>query len=590
MTALPLFSAWRRPDALLLALSVGASIRMGLDFSIAPILPNLDPSYVYAFSHAATHHARWGSDFISTYGPFGCVIATMDLGGLVWGRLAASLVLAVGFGVAASLYLRRLPGASAGGRLAAMVAVVYAFSVQDAEYQWFTFFLLVLLIGILADGRAGLAAYAVAGLLVGFFLLVKFSLGLSSAVTLGVGCCLVRQPLVAARRLALSAIVLAAAFVSGWLGSGGAISGIAPYLTLGFEVARGYSSAMSVHGDRWWIAVGAFLAWFALLALWGLMLPNPRKTLVLAGLAFPLFTAWKHSIVRQDVHVAILVRLGVFVIVLLVIETVPAWGWRRALTEAGSLLVPLALAWTTVDPRALLRHDPPEWNPLALPGFRSLVRIADMPAYRAQVETRSQAALRRNVLPTSMRQTIGQASVDVYPWLASYVPANRLAWVNRPLPASFNAYSPVLDALNEAFFRSDRRPAFLILHKGLRDGVSSIDDRHLLWDEPRTLHASRTTTRSSRRHAASSSSASVRARASRRPSLWERRRCPGARDSRCPRPMASSSPRPPCAGRWPSISSRWCSVDSRCGCVCSTAPVKRRCFGSSRSTGTPDSG
>ena len=107
-----------------------------------------------------------------------------------------------------------------------------------------------------------------AGLLVGFFLLVKFSLGLSSAVTLGVGCCLVRRPVVAAQRLAVSAIALAAAFVSGWLGSGNAISGIAPYLTLGFEMAREYSSAMTVHGDRWGIAVGAFLVWFTLVALW----------------------------------------------------------------------------------------------------------------------------------------------------------------------------------------------------------------------------------------------------------------------------------------------------------------------------------
>ena len=353
MTALPLFSAWRRPDALLLALSVCASILMGLDFSIAPMRPDLDSAYVYAFSHAATHHARWGSDFISTYGPFGCVITTMDLGGLVWVRLAASLVLAAGFGVATAVYLRGVPGASAGGRLAAMVAVVYAFSVQDPEYRWFTFFLLVLLIGILADGPAGLAAYAVAGLLVGFFLLVKFSLGLSSAVTLGLGCCLVRRPVVAVGRLAASAIALAAALVSGWLGSGGAISGIAPYLTMGFEVARGYSSAMSVYRDGWWIAVAAFLVWFALLALWGLMLPSPRLTLVLAGLAFPLFTAWKHSIVRQDVHVAILVRFGVFVIVLLVIETLPVAGWRRALPAAGSLLVPLALAWTTMPTRGV---------------------------------------------------------------------------------------------------------------------------------------------------------------------------------------------------------------------------------------------
>jgi len=66
MTGLPLLSAWRRPDALLLALSVCASILLGLDFSIAPVLPNLDSSYAFAFSHAATHHARWGSDFIST--------------------------------------------------------------------------------------------------------------------------------------------------------------------------------------------------------------------------------------------------------------------------------------------------------------------------------------------------------------------------------------------------------------------------------------------------------------------------------------------------------------------------------------------
>jgi hypothetical protein len=58
MTGLPLVSAWRRPDALLLALSVCASILMGLDFSIAPMRPGLDQSYVYAFSHAATHLAR----------------------------------------------------------------------------------------------------------------------------------------------------------------------------------------------------------------------------------------------------------------------------------------------------------------------------------------------------------------------------------------------------------------------------------------------------------------------------------------------------------------------------------------------------
>jgi hypothetical protein len=78
----------------------------------------------------------------------------------------------------------------------------------------------------------------------------------------------------------------------------------------------------------------------------------------------------------------------------------------------------------------------------------------------------------------------------VYPWQASYVHANRLAWVSRPLPASFNAYNPVLDGRNAAFFRSDRRPAFLIWHGASRKkGLKSIDGRHLFWDEPRTLLA-----------------------------------------------------------------------------------------------------
>jgi hypothetical protein len=166
-----------------------------------------------------------------------------------------------------------------------------------------------------------------------------------------------------------------------------------------------------------------------------------------------------------------------------VIETIPVAGWRRALPAAGLLLVPLVLAWTTMPPRGV------PWSPITFSGPTSLSRLAGLSAYRAHVETKSQAALRPNVLPPSMRQTIGQASVDVYPWMVSYVHANRLTWVNRPLPASFNAYSPVLDGLNAAFFRSDRRPAFLIWHKSLRDGLWSIDYRHLFWDEPRTLHA-----------------------------------------------------------------------------------------------------
>jgi hypothetical protein len=88
-----------------------------------------------------------------------------------------------------------------------------------------------------------------------------------------------------------------------------------------------------------------------------------------------------------------------------------------------------------------------------------------------------------------MRSIIGSAGVDVYPWEASYVPANGLVWSNRPLPASFSTYTPILDDLNVAFLDSNRRPQYLLWHTLPRGDapVESIDGRHLFWDEPGTL-------------------------------------------------------------------------------------------------------
>jgi hypothetical protein len=474
------------------ALSVSLSIAMGFNGSILPVTQGLDPSYVYAFNYAAAHHEQWGRDFVATYGPFGYLIWAMDLGSLVWRKLASNLLLAAGFGVAAAAYLRGVPGLGAGARLAAMAAIVYAFSIQDPEYRWFTLFVVVLVVGLLAERPAGLAAFAVAGLLAGFYLLVKFSLGLSSAVTLLAGACLVRRPRVAASRLAVSVVAVAAGFLSGWISAGGALAGIASYVMTALDLARGYSSAMSFRTGPWWVGVAAFLAWFALLALWALVQPSPRKTIALAGLAFPLFAAWKHAVVRQDdVHVAILVRFGVFVIALLLVETAPAWTWRRALPAAGSLLVPLAVAWmSATGVGAHLAPDEMGWSPLAFRGVKSLARFVHLETYREEIQRESQAGLRRDVLPESLRQRIGREPVDVYPWEAAYVHANQLSWAHRPLPASFSAYSPTLDGLNAAFFRSDRRPGLLIWHAAFRPGMLlSIDQRHLLWDEPETLRA-----------------------------------------------------------------------------------------------------
>lgn len=481
----------RRPGPVLLALSVVTSIVMGFSARVLPIIPGVDGPFAYGFNYAAAHHLKWGLEFVSTYGPYGHLVQTMDLEGLVWSKILFNLLLGLGLGVATTAYLQSAAGLSAGARLALMPAIVYACTIQDPEYRWFTFFLLVFLTGLLTAGWASVVAYGLAGLLAGFCLLVKFSIGFATIITLVLGCGLVRRPLAAAGRLAVTACAVTVAFVTGWISSGGGSAGIMPYLTLGWELGKGYSSGASLHGGRWWVDVASFLVAFALVLLWVIVQPGPRSRIALAGLAFPVFTAWKHSIVRQDEHVAILARFGVFVVIILLAEAVAAWPWRYALPAAAVVLVPVVLPWATMTtPVFGLTAGEMVVNPFAFRGLKDLGALTQLTAYRETIAQTSASALRRRTLPASMRDSIGASPVDVYPWDASYVPANRLTWANRPLPFSYNGWTPALDGLNAAFFRLPRRPEYLVWHRGFgRGGVWSIDGRHFLWDEPQTVRA-----------------------------------------------------------------------------------------------------
>lgn len=474
----------------LLGLSIVASISMVFSFSILPTAPGLDPSFIYAFNHAAARGWRWGRDFISTYGPYGYLVNAMDAGDLVQRIVAINLLHAIGCGIAAAAYLQSMPRLRPVARLTLTLVLIYALGLQYQEYRWFALFLLVFLTGLHLRERNSLTAYSLASVLAGFCFLIKFSTGIAALMTLVLGCLLVQRPRDAAYRLAVAMPVAIVSFLIGWVAHGGTLAGIGDYVATGWEVSSGYSSAMSLGPDGWQTGAISFLIWFGLVALWVLVQPTARNRLTLVGLAIPLFTAWKHAIVRQDGHVFNLVNFGFFVLAICLAEALVVWRWRSTLPVVGILLVPLVIPWFNAaagGPNAggALK----EWvsGPLKLHGLRDLVRLGHFASYREDVARVSESLLRKDVLPESIRMLIGGSSVDVYPWEVSYVPANALSWANRPLPASFSSYTPTLDKLNAAFFESGGRPEYLIWHSDV--GVESIDGRYLFWDEPRTLRS-----------------------------------------------------------------------------------------------------
>lgn len=237
-----------RPPVLF-AVSLLASVAMGFRVGLLPTTAGLDESVIYAFNHASAGHLEWGRDFLSTYGPYGYIIGTMDVGQLAWRGAVFNLVLAVACGPVAALYVQSLESVRHGLRVLSALVVIYATSIQDVEYHWFSLFILMYLIALRTRGWKGLVWHATAGLLAGFYLLMKLSLGIGALLTLLVGA------IITGRREALLRMLLAgsaatAACVVGWFAYSGHAQGLATYLVTGWQIASGYSSAMSHAPDR----------------------------------------------------------------------------------------------------------------------------------------------------------------------------------------------------------------------------------------------------------------------------------------------------------------------------------------------------
>jgi hypothetical protein len=473
-------------------------------FEIDPIRRGLDPSYTYALNHAAAHHLSWGRDFVSTYGPYGFYFSTLDIADLPARRLALALLLGAGAGVAAALVVWRETGLPAGLRFISLGLLLYAVAIQVLEYQAVALLVLLLLFAVREESARGLVAFGSAGLLAGFCVLIKFSLGFGALFTVAIGCMISGRLRLALSRAGVALVGGVVGLLGGWQLYQGSPSGLSAFLASGWDMAGGYSSAMSVAPEEWELGVGAFLVWIVLLVAWVASWRARRPLPSLAVLAMPLFVAWKHSIVRQDVHVKILVLFGLFAMAILLLDAAILQRWRRSVPVVVLLAALLTTAWYSLPAGTLERvRKAPRGScpvntladsllqPLRVCGLRRIAEWTDRGAMRSRLEAETQAELRGDLLPGSIRSRIGSAAVDIYPWEIAYVPANALVWANRPMPASFNAYTAGLDRLDAAFFESDRRPPYLLWHTAPSAGTPlwSIDERYLLWDEPRTLLA-----------------------------------------------------------------------------------------------------
>ncbi len=100
--------------------------------------------------------------------------------------------------------------------------------------------------------------------------------------------------------------------------------------------------------------------------------------------------------------------------------------------------------------------------------------------YQLNLQNQQAQVHRLTLLPKSVLNTVGNASIDILPQDITILLKNNLNYQPRPVPQSYSAYNEPLDRLNARFFLSKDRPEYILIRNG------GIDERCFAWDESLT--------------------------------------------------------------------------------------------------------
>lgn len=242
-----------------------------------------------------------------------------------------------------------------------------------------------------------------------------------------------------------------------------------------FYLMQGNSAAVCHYPPNNWLYLGIFLTvWMA----WPFF--TSRKD-VWWLLLLPAFAFWKYGISREDIwHLDVSFRFFVWAFGCLI--------WALPAVRVGHILAALAALAAFY---ANLKHAE-GWSPPSRPDWRwenAWEWAAHFSEKKAAAMAAGQERLNTLILPDSVRHIIGDQTVEIYPWHHTWAAANGLHLRPRPIPQSYAAYHPWLDAQDAAFFSSPDAPDFLLLHlKSIENGnqLAGLDDRYLPHDEPAT--------------------------------------------------------------------------------------------------------
>lgn len=284
------------------------------------------------------------------------------------------------------------------------------------------------------------------------------------------------------KKIFIDAFVLLGAMLLFWILIFKQLGGFINYCIGMIHLAGDNSAAAAFHPqNNWWFII-PFLA-----VTWSIPFIQKDKNGKILGLLFSLsfFAAWKYGMAREDYYH---VRTYLFFVIVSMILFLIYSPQKRTIN------IPVILVALVLFAANMKNVENPQPLTINYSGVENFIRLASSFQQIKEVsEKQNEENIACNRLPDAVRNQIGNATVDIYPWDYTIIAANQLNWTPRPVIQSYAAYTSWLDRQNAIHFGTGDAPNYFIF--GLNTVTSdlnggklvSIDNRYLLNDEPLTL-------------------------------------------------------------------------------------------------------
>lgn len=248
------------------------------------------------------------------------------------------------------------------------------------------------------------------------------------------------------------------------------------YLKNSWEISSGYSSAMSIVGNK--IGIVLAISYFFLM-IWLMFFIDHEESLNLWFFyLFVLFISFKHGFIRQSPGHTIIFANVVRLITSLLTLKISRFRYKKisyyfllyifisSFLLCFSLFPPENYFLNLMPNRVINQHK--------------FIALIDLKKSQSNIEKGTISNLAHIQLPDNVKNIVDGKSIDIIPWEISLVPANQLNWQPRPIFQSYSAYTTVLDNINFESLSTNKRD--YLLYQFL-----SIDGRHPFFDEPQTF-------------------------------------------------------------------------------------------------------